>query len=350
MTIRIRALFFIVLGFLLVWFLYIERAILTPFILAAIFAYIFNPVVDFFYHRIKLPRTITIIVIYFLIMGLIVGLGVLLTRRVVLESSELTAYVNNLVKTARAQINTLPDFVQPIVVETLTSLEKSKIFTSDALFILFPKAISRIISIFIFLFSAFYFLKEGRSILKKILGFIPDNSKKDIEILLNRMNRIFSGYLRGQLILVFLVSLILFMALSIIGVKFALILAIFSGFAEIVPIIGPITAGGVASLVVLVTGQANFSLNPVQAAIIVAAVYFFVRQFQDYFVTPYVMGRIVKLHPLLILFSVLAGGHIAGILGFILAVPIAASLKLVLEFLIEKINERDNVKKASGRK
>lgn len=349
MTIRIRALFFIALGFLIVWFLYIERAILTPFILAAIFAYIFNPVVDFFYHRIRLPRTVTIIIIYFLIIALIAGLGILLTRRVVLESSELTTYINNLVKTTKTQINTLPDFIQPIVTETLISFEKSKVFTSDAIFVLFPKAISRIVSVFIFLFSAFYFLKEGRVILKRSLDFIPGSNRKSVETLLISINKIFSGYLRGQIILIFLVSLILFIALSIVGVRFALILAIFSGFAEIVPLIGPITAGAIASLVVLVTGQANFSLNPVQAAIIVAAVYFFVRQFQDYFITPYVMGRMVKLHPLLVLFSVLAGGHVAGILGFVLGVPIAASLKLILEFLIGKINEKDNFKKVPGR-
>lgn len=347
MTIRIRALFFIVLGILLIWFIYIEREILTPFILAAIFAYIFNPVIDFFYHRIRLPRTITILILYILMMGITIVFSIFLTRRIFIESLDLNNYVDNFVVSTKKQIGTLPELIQPAVADLLTSIQKTKIFSTESLFALFPKAISRIVSLFIFLFSAFYFLKEGRAIVKRVLGFIPESNRGETELILKKINLVFSGYLRGQLILVFLVSLMLFIVLSIIGVRFALILAIFSGFAEIVPFIGPITAGTVAALVVLLTGQANFGLNPMQAAIVVALAYFFIRHFQDYFITPYVMGRMVKLHPLLVLFSVLAGGHVAGILGFILAVPIAASLKIILEFFIEKINKMD--KKVSGR-
>lgn len=348
MVINLRTVFFVALGIVFIWFLYIERAILTPFILAAIFAYIFNPVVDFFSEKIKFPRTISILLIYALIIAAIAFLSILLTKRIINESSELGNYVDNLIDTTKKEVNNLPDFIRPVVDETLISLKKSKIFSGEFLFVLFPKAISRIVSFLIFLFSAFYFLKEGRVMIDKLLNLVPDKDRIDVEILARKINSVFKGYLRGQIFLVFLVSLILFVALSVIGVRFALILAIFSGFAEIVPIIGPITAGAVAVLVVLITGQSNFSLNPFQAAIIVAAVYFFVRQFQDYFITPYVMGKIVQLHPLLILFAVLAGGHLAGVLGFILAVPIAASIKIILQFFLDRINEGKQIAPAKG--
>lgn len=339
MTIKARTLFFIIVGVLFIWFLYIERAILAPFILAAIFAYIFNPVVDFFYHRIKLPRTLSILIIYAVIISTIAFLGIFLTKGIINESSELNEFLENLLITTRKQINTLPDFVRPQINEAITSLQKSEIFAPQSIFGLFPRAISRVVSLFIFLFSAFYFLKEGRQIINRILNFIPDTYRDDVEILVKKIDSVFKGYLRGQVLMVFLVSLMLYIALSIIGVRFALIVAIFSGFAEVVPIIGPITAAAVASLVVLVTGTANFSLNPVQAAILVAAVYFVIRHFQDYFITPLIMGRLVQLHPLLVLFSVLAGGHIAGILGFLLAVPIAASIKVILQFFFDRIND-----------
>ena len=113
------------------------------------------------------------------------------------------------------------------------------------------------------------------------------------------------------------------------------------GFAEIVPIIGPIIAALVAILVVLITGSVNFYLTPFTAALIVAGIYFVVRQFQDYLISPYIMGRITKLHPLLILFAVFAGDHLWGILGLILAVPIAAVIRILLEFSLDKINEQD---------
>lgn len=340
MTIKFKTIFFIALGVIFVWFMYIERAILTPFILAAIFAYIFNPVVDFFYHKVKLPRTISIFIIYLLIMGSIIFLSVVLTRRIIDESSELKDYVTNLINATKQQANMLPDFIQPLINETLVSLEKSKIFSTESIFILFPKAISRIVSLFIFLFSAFYFLKEGRSMIDKLLNLVPNKNRIEVEIIARRINAVLGGYLRGQILLIFIVSLVLFAALSVLGIKFALILAIFSGFAEVIPIIGPITATSVAALVAFVTGSANFSLNPMQSAIIVIIVYFTVRQIQDYFITPYVMGRISKLHPLIVLFAVLAGGHIWGVMGFVLAVPIAASIKIILQFFLDKINEK----------
>jgi predicted PurR-regulated permease PerM len=69
------------------------------------------------------------------------------------------------------------------------------------------------------------------------------------------------------------------------------------------------------------------------------------RQFQDYIVNPYVMGKITKLHPLIILFSVIAGEHIAGILGLILAVPTAGILRIIFEYALDKVNNRESSQK-----
>ena len=340
MTIRLRTAFFVALGILIIWFLYIERAILTPFILAAIFAYLFNPVVNFFSNKIKLPRAVSIIIIYVLIITVVIVGSISLTKRVLDESSELTQFATTLSKEASHQIAVLPDWAKPVVSDTLYSLEKTKILSSPSDLSFFPKAFSKILSFIIFLFSAFYFLKEGRMMKDKLLNFMPNKYKFEVEILLRKINTALGSYLRGQIFLVLLVSIVLFIALSILGVKFALILAIFSGFAEIVPIIGPIVAASVAGIVAFTGGTSNFSLNPLQIAIIVVVTYTIVRQLQDYLVNPYIMGKITKLHPLVILFAVIAGEHIAGILGLILAVPIAGTLRILLEFSLDKVNDR----------
>ena len=85
-----------------------------------------------------------------------------------------------------------------------------------------------------------------------------------------------------------------------------------------------------------------YSLAPIQTSIIVVIIYFVLRQLQDYLIIPHVMGRITRLHPLIILFAVLAGGHSGGILGLLLAVPIAAVLKILLEFSVDTINDRES--------
>lgn len=340
MTIRLRTVFFVLLGIVFLWFLYIERAILTPFILGAVFAYLFNPLINFLSQKIRLPRTLSVITIYLIIIALISIAGTALTRRIIAESSEFTDYINQLINATKANINALPDWIRPIVNDALLSLEQSKLLSPQALFSLFPQALSRIISFILFIFSGFYFLKEGRQMVDKLLNLVPKDHRIDVEILVRRINAVLQGYLRGQIFLVFLISVILFIALSVLGVRFALIVAVFSGIAEIVPIIGPIVATSVAATVAFFSGNLSFSLTPLQGAVAVIAVYTLVRQIQDYLINPFVMGKITKLHPLIILFSVLAGEHVWGLPGLILAVPAAATIKIFIEFCFDKINEK----------
>jgi predicted PurR-regulated permease PerM len=173
----------------------------------------------------------------------------------------------------------------------------------------------------------------------KFLNFVPNDYKIEVDILIRRINSVLVSYLRGQVFLVFFVSLVLFILLTILGVKFSFILAVFSGFAEIVPIIGPIVAAAVAAIVAFVVGTSNFNLSPIQISFAVIIIYFVVRQIQDYLINPYIMGRITKLHPLIILFAVIAGEHSAGILGIILAVPVVGILRIIFEYSLNKVSD-----------
>lgn len=345
MTIRLRTAFFIVLGFIILWFLYVEREILTPFVLAGIFAYILNPIVDFFSNKLKLPRTISVAIIYVLLIAGIVAGGLALSKRIVDESFQVERFISSLTNSAALEIKTLPDWVRPAAQDTLNSLDRSKLFAlSPSLLSLFPQAISRILSFVIFLFSAFFFLKEGKRTVDRLLNFVPNEYKIEVEILLRKINSVLGGYLRGQILMVILMSTVFFIILSAFNVKFALILAIFAGFAEIIPFIGPIVATSVAGFAAYTTNATGFGFNQTQTALAVVVAFTVVRQLQDYLVIPYIMGRITKLHPLVILFAVLAGGHLAGMLGLILAVPAAAVLKILLEFCLDKINDSSRKK------
>jgi predicted PurR-regulated permease PerM len=341
MTLRLRSVFLIVVGLLLVWFLYLERGILTPFVLAAIFAYIFNPVVNFFSHHLRLPRALSVLIIYLAIVVVVAMASLAFSSRIVEESMELKQEAVTITKTAKIQINSLPGWLKPAVNDTLSSFEKGTFISYPSVISFVPQAFSRILSFIIFLFAAFYFLKEGRNMFDKLLNFVPNDYKVEVDILIRKINSVLGGYLRGQIFLIFFVAMTLFICLSILGVKFALILAVFSGFAEIVPIIGPIVAASVAAIAAFIGGGSNFGLAPLQTAIAVVVVYTVVRQVQDYLVNPYIMGKITKLHPLIILFAVIAGQHIAGILGLILAVPIAGIVKIIFEYSLDKINSEE---------
>lgn len=341
---RLRTLFLVALGLLIVWFLYLERAILTPFVLAAIFAYVFNPVVSFLSEKIKLPRVLSVALIYLTIIGSLVWVGLEAGKRAVAESEELQNFAKTIVRNGQQEVKNLPPLLAPIAADTITSVRQSKFLEPAFIFTLFPQAISGIVSFVLFLFSGFIFLKEGGGIIDKFLNFLPSDYRLETEILLRRINKVLGGYLRGQLLLVLFVGIIYYIGLTLLGVKFALILAIFSAIAEIIPIIGPIGSGAIVALVAYLGGYSNFGLSPLYTAGFVVLLYFATNQIQEYLVKPYVLGKITKLHPLIILFSVLAGGKLAGVLGLILAVPVAAVVKILLEFSMDIINTSERKK------
>ena len=184
-----------------------------------------------------------------------------------------------------------------------------------------PGALNRSISVLVFLVATFYFLKDWQ-------GF---KVKGELEIILQKINKVLGDYLRGQILLVIIMSVLTYLGLQIVGVRYGLILSVFTSFAEIVPFVGPLVAAGVAMFVAFTDNYSRISPLPLIDVVTVASLFLVLRQLEDLFIIPQVMGRVTKLHPLIIIMAVLFGGHVFGILGYLLAVPVVASLKVVLD-------------------
>ena len=139
------------------------------------------------------------------------------------------------------------------------------------------------------------------------------------------------GFIRGEIILVVIMSVTTFIGLSIIGVPFAVILAIATGFLELIPVFGPIMAAIPPIALALVTAN-NFGWPGWVAGVVVAVMYTVLRQLEDYFVIPNVVGRVVRVHPLIALFAIFAGLQIWGITGMVIALPTAGVARVLLGY------------------
>lgn len=330
----------IVLGLLIIWFLYLARAILTPFILAAIFAYILNPVINTLSEKTKFHRVYFIVLLYVLLFSLIGWVGTFFTRQIFAELRELGGESQILLRNAEGFITTLPFWAQGYARDALVSLREALTIEPTSILPIFSGAASRFFATITFLFGSFYFLKDGARLVESILLFFPGEHKLEAEILLRRINVILGNYLRGQLMLVLLMATLGFIIFSFLGVRFSLLLGLLIGLAEIVPMIGPIIAGVVVAVVGMFDGLSRFGLPPLYDGLVIVGAYIVLNQIENYIIVPQLMGRITNLHPLLIFFAVLAGGHLFGILGFILAVPVAASLRIVFEFWLDKLTSK----------
>jgi predicted PurR-regulated permease PerM len=147
-------------------------------------------------------------------------------------------------------------------------------------------------------------------------------------------------YIRGQLILVVLMSTVTTIGLTILGVPYSVLLGVLTGILETIPFVGPITAGAIACLVAL--GHPNpFGWSQVAYVAVVAVMYTVLRHAEDYLVIPAIIGRAVRLHPAIVIFSLLSGGALFGLLGIVLAVPVAATMRLVLIYVGAKLRDED---------
>ena len=196
------------------------------------------------------------------------------------------------------------------------------------------------LELLVFLIAVFFVLRDAPRLFAAVEGLVPRQQRAEVLHIGGQIGYLIRRYIRGQLILVVLMATVTGIGLSILEVPYSVLLGSLTGVLELIPIVGPITAGALACLVAL--GHSSpFGWTQLWYVGAVAIMYTVMRQVEDYVVVPLVIGRIVRLHPAVVIFSVLAGGALFGLLGVILAVPVAATLRLLLIYVMAKLRDED---------
>ncbi|HKP53556.1 MAG TPA: AI-2E family transporter [Chloroflexia bacterium] len=313
--------------------LILARKILGPFIFAAIFAYIFSPIIDNLQERLRWPRGLVVGLFYLLVLGAI-GIGLYFgAEALVKETQALARQGPNIVENALVQFMGSEPFV--FAGQTFTPADLSErineglstYFENGEAIHFIGEMVIRVLDTILVIMVSLYLLLDGKRLGAYLLKFVPAESRARTGYVAGRIHTVLGIYLRGQLFLIGIMSLVSFLVLQFVfNVPFALPLGIMTGFLEIIPLLGPAIAAGIAGLVAL-------SAHGLGAAIGVVIAFTILRQLEDHLIMPFVVGRAVHLHPVITIFSVLAGGAMAGILGMLLAIPVAAAIKIIIDFL-----------------
>lgn len=320
--------------------------LLTPFIWAVITAYLLNPLVRVLSVRTRLGRGWWVILIY-LAAGLMIYLGVnWLAPRVGNQYSDLVRSLPALATATEGWIEANGRFeLANGIAFDLRILEEEIVTFIGELGRELPATIpelvygvfERIVLVLIYLVVTFYLLVQADQIADNMYGLVPLPQRGEIRELGRSIDRVLGAYIRSQLLLIAIMATLTYIPLSILGVRYALVLAIATGFLEIIPFVGPWTAAGSAALVALFGGSSNVAWPNWVLALVVIAVYTVLRQAEDHLIIPNLVGRIVKLHPVFVIFAILAGASIGGALGLLMAVPVAATIKIILSYLYSKL-------------
>jgi len=309
----------IILGFI---FVYLIRDILLNIFIALIIAAAIDAPVDWMAKH-KVWRPLGTAIIYLSVFGLLA-----LFLYVVMPplSGQLGVLVSNLPEHLNKLGTSFEVLEQKI---GLGSLQGILTQINDRLSWAGSNVMEAVVNIFGGLFSAcmilvisVYLVIQDKGIKEFVSSMTPQSSQAYVIDLTERVQLKLGSWLRGQLILMFIMGVLAFIGLSLLGVKFALILALLAGLFEIVPYIGPILGSGPAVALA-------FLQSPI-LALFVVILFIVAHQFENYLIAPLVLRRAVGLNPLVIIISMIIGAKLGGILGVVVAVPIVATLSVFL--------------------
>ncbi len=294
---------------ILLWVIFQILDIILLFFVAFILMSALNPLVE----RLRgwrVPKILAILLVFSLTTGGIIGLLAAGLSPLVSQTSNLMQKLGETISSL-LQINIVD---QSVVQQELSRFSSQVVsFTVD----LFKNLISWVSVLVI----AIYMLFDREKMEDYATSFFGGR-KEQIKKLLQKIEDKLGAWLRGQAVLSAVVGILVYIGLFILGVEFALPLAIIAGLLEVVPIIGPIIAAIPAVLI-------GLTVSPLFAALI-AGLYLAVQQIENQIIVPQVMKRAVGLNPLLVILAVSIGGRLLGIAGALLAVPIAVVIQLIL--------------------
>jgi predicted PurR-regulated permease PerM len=325
---------FLVLVVAVAVILWLARGVLAPFIVAAVLAYAFSPLIDAVQARTSLSRVAVVAFAYLVAAVIIAGLVVLLAEQVAAELASLgSAGPDTLATTLRRLVgaDTIEIAGQRIAIADVARELQARAagaFASpgDAVH-LAGQAGEGALQTLLAVIVTFYFLVDGASFVDRALSVLPIRHREPTVALLGRIHVVLGKWLRGQLLLIALVTAVVYVVLGpVLHLPYALAISVLTGVLEIIPLVGPLAATGIAAIDAFAHGGAGL-------AVVVIVVYLVIRQVEDQVVMPIVIGRAVHLHPVVTIFAVLVGLSVYGVLGGLLGVPIAAALNVVFREL-----------------
>jgi predicted PurR-regulated permease PerM len=324
----------LVIGALFLWEI---RGIISPFLWALVAAYILAPVVNYLNVDGHLPRLWAVTLIYLTFALAVLTISHYLYPPLVDQG---TLFIEDIPRLEGSLINLfgpspLGINIPAVVTELVQAAGGYTTNASNASHLL-VNALQTFVKLFLFLVSTFYLLMDAPRLKRAVHDLIPGTFRAELLALGRQINLTWQQYIRGELLLFAIMASATSIGLTILQVPGAIFLGLLSGVLELLPLVGPITAGTLATGVAYLNGTNPWGWSQVAYAAAVASMYLVFRQTEDYFVMPHVLGRAVRLPPLVVLFALSTAGYTWGLFGLLVAVPLAASLKAIFTYLYSK--------------
>ena len=327
-------------------FIIVFNTIVAPIIVSLILFYLINPIINLM-ERYNIPRLLGIIIVFLVIAG---GATLIVNLLIPLIGDQITRLVKNFPKYVE-KFNELIDkvthfsFLSSFYSQIQDGLDsfsnKVPTLVSNSFDGFSTKIMSfaeTIVNVGVVIvttpFVLFFMLKDGHRFKDYSTKIMPPKFRKDYHDLIEKMSVQVGSYIQGQIIVSFCIGILLFIGYSIIGLDYGLVLASIAAVTSVVPYLGPTIAISPAIVIALITSP--FMLLKL------IIVWTLVQFFEGHFISPNIMGKTLKIHPLTIIFILLSAGNLLGVVGVILGIPGYAILKVLVSHLFLLFKRRYN--------
>ena len=309
------------------YLLYLIRQVVGAFVIAVFLAVALGPAVDFFNRR-RIPRGLSILIVYVLILGAMFGVGLLVVPPIVDQIDRFVRDIPGYVDDLRNS-ETIRDYDNKygITDKLREQAERLPARLGDAAGALQSVTVgifSALFQLVTILVMTFFLLLEGKTISNFAFAQLRPDVQPRARAVAGRVYKAVGGYVTGAFTIALIAGVSAYAVLSIAGVEFAVPLAVLMAFLDLIPLIGATIAG------VLIAAVAALTAFP--TGLIVWGVFFLIyQQVENNVLQPFVYRRTVALHPLVVIVAVLIGASLLGVLGALLAIPVAAAAQILVK-------------------
>lgn len=332
-TTKARLVFIIVIVIIGLYFLLKVRDIISPFVAGAVLAYLLSPAVKWLQKK-GLRRKGAVAVIFIWISFLMIFIVFMVLPLIYLEIGKLAIVlpdrlqvINNYLENLKSNYTQagLPGEVNRLIDEQILRSQDMLINWLENILQNLPSILVSIGLLVLSPILAIYFLLDWPRITQSIINLVPARVRGEWLRLLQEIDYLIQRYIQGNIIDALIVGLLIGFGVKIVGMEYALLIGVICGVTNLIPYFGPVL--GTVPSVLLALGKSPLMSLKVLLVIII------VQQLDSNFINPYLMSNKLGLHPLWVVFALLAGGEIGGIFGMLIAIPLAAVLRIIFRHI-----------------
>ena len=320
--------------------MYALRSVLLPFVVGIVVAYFLDPLVNRITRSGKISRgvatSLVLLLFVLILLPILILLGGVAVAQVSDFLSNLPEYIENFGGKIKNWVTKLQEYVPALSVDIKEDLVRNFGESAKPMVKILQKIISNgfalvnVVSLLLISpIVAFYMLRDWHGFTGKIYDLVPHKHKQNVEDGVKAVDRIISGYLRGQALVCLILGSFYSFGLWLVDLHLGVLVGFIAGIISFIPYVGSIS-GFLMAMILVVT-----QYGTLPKILEVIAVFLIGQFLEGNFLTPKLVGKNIGLHPVWVMFALLAGGALLGLLGMIIAVPAAAIIGVLLRYLIE---------------